>query len=173
MQQSYSKNSLSQVEAIMQHTNCAVADKFLSIFQGLGNFGERYTIKLKPGEKPHAIYTPRHVAMPLCSEVKQELDHMESMNVISKVEEPTSWCAGMVVVKKTGTIRVCVDLKSLNKSAQHEVHPIPAVDDTLAQMRLVQKFSVPLMPIVGLAGPFGTFLQVTYNIPRHLRALLL
>ena len=75
----------------MQHTNYAVADKFPSIFQGLGNFGESYTIKLKPGAKPHAIYTSRHVAMPLRSKF-QELDHMESMNVISKVVEPTPWC---------------------------------------------------------------------------------
>ena len=73
-----------RVEAIMQCTNCAVADKFPSIFQGLGNFGESYTIRLKPGEKPHAIYTPRHVAMPLRSKVKQELDRIESMNVQSR-----------------------------------------------------------------------------------------
>ena len=31
-------------------------------------------------------------------EVKKEFDRMESMEVISKVLEPTPWCAGMVVV---------------------------------------------------------------------------
>ena len=56
-----------RVEANMQHTNCAVANKFPSIFQDLGNFGESYTIKLKPGAKPHAVYTPRNVTMPLRS----------------------------------------------------------------------------------------------------------
>ena len=81
--------------------------------------------------------------MPLRSKVKQELDRMESMNVISKVEEPTPWCAGMVVVpKKTGTIRICVDLKPLNESVQREVHPLPAVDDTLAQMAGAKVFSI-------------------------------
>ena len=60
--------------------------------------------------------------MPLSSKVKQELDRMESMNVISKVQEPTPWCADMVVVpKKTGSIKICVDLKPLNKSVQREV----------------------------------------------------
>ena len=42
---------------------------------------------------------------------KEELDRMESMGVISKVNDPTPWCAGMVVVpKKNGTVRICVDL---------------------------------------------------------------
>ena len=93
--------------------------KFPSLFQGLGSFGEEYTIKLKDGAKPFAIFTPRHVPMPLRTRVKEELHKMESMQAISKVEQPTPWCAGMVVVpKKTGTIRIFVDLKPLNGNVQ-------------------------------------------------------
>ncbi len=64
------------------------------------------------------------------------------MGVITKVDEPTSWCAGMVVVpKKNGTIRICVDLKPLNKNVLMEVHPLPKVDETLAQMTGAKVFS--------------------------------
>ena len=60
---------------------------------------------------------------------------MESMGIISKVDEPTPWCAGMVVVpKKSGAVRICVDLKPLNESVLREVHPLPKVDETLAQL---------------------------------------
>ena len=60
---------------------------------------------------------------------------MEKAGVISKVSEPTPWCAGMVVVpKKSGTVRICVDLKPLNQSVLREVHPLPKVDETLAQL---------------------------------------
>ena len=39
---------------------------------------------------------------------------MEQMGVVSKVSEPTEWCAGMVVVpKESGKVRVCVDLRKL------------------------------------------------------------
>ena len=38
-----------RVDTIIQPSGYAVADKFPLIFQGLGNFGESYTIKLKPG----------------------------------------------------------------------------------------------------------------------------
>lgn len=58
---------------------------------------------------------------------------MESVGVISPVDTPTPWCAGMVVVpKKSGNIHVCVDLKPLNESVLREVHPLPKVDETLA-----------------------------------------
>ena len=74
--------------------------------------------------------------------MKQELEKMESMQVISKVEQPTPWCIGMVVVpKKTGTICICVDLKPLNENIQRAVHPLPTVDDTLAQLTGAKMFS--------------------------------
>ena len=110
-------------------------EKFPEVFEGLGNLGEEYEIKLKPDAKPYSIYTPRHVPLPLRTKVRDELSRMESMGIISKVDEPTPWCAGMVVVpKKSGAIRICVDLKPLNMSVLREVHPLPRVDDTLAQL---------------------------------------
>ena len=67
---------------------------------------------------------------------------MESQGVISKVNQPTSWCTGMVVVpKKSGAIRICVDLKRLNQSVMREVHPLPKVDNTLAKLSRAKFFS--------------------------------
>ena len=39
-----------------------------------------------------------------------------------------------MVLKKGGDIRICVDLKPLNESVLREVHPLPKVDETLAQI---------------------------------------
>ena len=109
--------------------------KFSKVFHGLGNLGDEYDIKLQPDAKPYALFTPRHVPLPLRPKVAEELDRMEKAGVISKVSEPTPWCAGMVVVpKKSGTVRICVDLKPLNQSVLREVHPLPKVDETLAQL---------------------------------------
>ena len=67
---------------------------------------------------------------------------MEELGVISKVSEPTEWCAGMVVVPKaSGKVRICVDLKPLNESVMREVHPLPSVDSTLAQLAGSKIFS--------------------------------
>ena len=46
-----------------------------------------------------------------------------------------------MVPKKAGAIRICVDLKPLNEHVLREVHPLPKVDDTLAQMTGAKVFS--------------------------------
>ena len=124
------------------HTETDITKHFPKVFKGLGNLGEEFVIKLKPDATPYALFTPRHVALPLRPQVERELTRMESMGVISKVNEPTPWCAGMVVVpKKSGSVRICVDLKPLNESVLREVHPLPKVDETLAQLSGAKVFS--------------------------------
>ena len=67
---------------------------------------------------------------------------MENLGVISKIDQPTPWCAGMVVVpKKSGKVCICIDLKPLNSSVLREIHPLPAVDETLAQLSGAAIFS--------------------------------
>ena len=71
--------------------------------------------------------------IPLREKVKQELQRMEGIGVISRVNDPTPWCAAMVVVPKpTGSVRICVDLKPLSENVMREVHPMPKVDVTMA-----------------------------------------
>lgn len=119
-----------------------ILQKYPSVFQGLGNLGDEYEIKLKPDAKPYSLFAPRHIPLPLRPKVQEELSRMESIGVISKVDEPTPWCAGMVVVpKKAGAIRICVDLKPLNVNVLREVHPLPKVDETLAQLTGAKVFS--------------------------------
>ena len=66
--------------------------------------------------------------------MKRELEGMKKLGVIARVNEPTEWCAGMVVVSKVdGRVRICVDLTRLNQSVCRERHPLPAVDQILAQ----------------------------------------
>ena len=67
---------------------------------------------------------------------------MESQGVITKVENPTNWCTGTVVVPKPNqNVRICVDLTHLNKSVQRECHILPSVDHTLAQLTEAQFFT--------------------------------
>ena len=46
-----------------------------------------------------------------------------------------------MVPKKNGSVHICVDLKPLNKSVPRETHPLPTVDETLAQLTGAQVFS--------------------------------
>ena len=68
---------------------------------------------------------------------------MEQLGVIEKIEEPTEWCAGLVVVpKQNGKVRICVDLTKLNENVCRERHPLPAIEQILAQLSGATVFSI-------------------------------
>ena len=82
-----------------------VKKQFPKIFQSLGVLGEDDRIKLEENATSNALHVPRNIPIPLRPHVKEELDRMENLGIISRVEKPTSWCTGMVVVpKKSGDV---------------------------------------------------------------------
>ena len=93
-----------------------VKRQFPKVFSGLGTFGEDYEIELKEDASPFALHAPRSIPIALRAGAKEELNRMEKLGVVRKITEPTEWCAGMVVApKKTGAMRICVDLKPKGK----------------------------------------------------------
>ena len=74
--------------------------------------------------------------------VEEELLRMQATGIISPVDDPSPWCAGMVVVPKpSGAVRIYVDLTHLNQNVLREYHPLPNIDDTLAQLTGARKFT--------------------------------
>ena len=115
---------------------------FLELFTGLGELKGEYHVKVKENTKPFTLTTPHRVPIPLRQEVKNELDRKLKLGVIRRVDEPTPWCAGMVVVPKpNGDVHIWVDVTKLNKSVCRERHLIPAVDEILAQLSGAKVFT--------------------------------
>ncbi|UYV83347.1 K02A2.6-like [Cordylochernes scorpioides] len=93
--------------------------EFPKLFEGLGLLEQPYHIKLKEGAKPFSI-----------------------PEVIEPVDEPTEWCARIVLAgKPNGKIRICVDLSRLNLSVERELHPLPVLEHELAQLNWAKIFS--------------------------------
>ena len=67
--------------------------------------------------------------------MKAELEKIETLGVISKVEKRIDWCPSIVVVAKfDGKVRILVNLTKLNESMQCElcIIVLPSVEVTLA-----------------------------------------
>ena len=74
----------------------------------------------------------------LRNDLKTELDRMESMKVICKLDinEASDWVHALVlVVKPNGRLCVCLDLRTLNTVLQHNVHNAQRFIDIVAQIR--------------------------------------
>ena len=68
---------------------------------------------------------------------------MVKHNIITRITEPTEWCAPIVIApKKNGNIRICVDLRQLNKAVAREQFTIPTLEEVLGKIAGAQFFSV-------------------------------
>ena len=136
-QAAHSLNLLNRVDALnSSEMKESIKEKYPNLFTGLGQIKhQEYDIKLTQEATPYAIVVPRQVPIPLRKETERELQRMERNGVISRVEDPTEWCAPMVVTPKScGKVRVCVDLTKLNQFVQRENHPLPTTDTTFANL---------------------------------------
>ena len=119
-----------------------LADQFPDVFQGTGKLSEPYHLQIDPCAKP-VVYPPRNVPLALKTALKEELDRLESLQILTPVPEPTPWLSSMVIIKKpNGTIKVCLDPKDLNKVLRGSHHPIPKIDDILPELSQAIVFSV-------------------------------
>lgn len=75
----------------------------------------KYAISLHPDAKPFAISCPRRVPIPLLPAVRHEIQTMEDLEMIERIEHATQCCVPMVIAKeKSNSLRICVDYAELN-----------------------------------------------------------
>ena len=73
---------------------------------------------------------------------KAELDRLESLEVLAKVDEPTEWVSSVVIAtKKSGALRICIDPRPLNQVLKRETHQLPILDDLMPELVRAKIFS--------------------------------
>ena len=99
-----------------------------------GCFAGELHLEIDPTVTP--IQLPvRKTSLVLKDRLKDELDRLESIGVITPIEEPTDWVSCIVnTPKPTGKLRVCLDPKPLNKALKRSRYPMPTLDDILPQL---------------------------------------
>ena len=118
-----------------------IVDEYKDVFTGLGSMPGKVHLTVDPEVKP-VVMPPRKVPLAVKPLLKEELDRLENLEVIEKVEGPSDWVSSLVVVNKpNGKIRVCIDPMHLNKALKREHYPLPCIEDVLPQLTNVKVFS--------------------------------
>ena len=85
---------------------------------------------ISTGEERPIGLRPRRVPLGMRSVVEAEIDAMLKAGIITASESP--WASPIVLVKKKdGTIRFCVDYRELNEITRKDAYPLPRIDDYL------------------------------------------
>lgn len=83
---------------------------------------------------------PYRVSLKEREVIQEQVRNMLEDDVIQRSTSP--WAAPVVLVKKKdGTLRFCVDYRRLNKVTKKDVYPLPRIDDTLDRLRHARYFS--------------------------------
>lgn len=124
-----------------QPTKEKVLQEYKDVFTGLGTLPGTYHIEMDPDVKP-VQNNPRRVPIPVQEELKQKLNELEEMGVLTKVKQPTPWISNMVAVKQPNKLRVCLDPLELNKAIVRNHYPTPTIDDVAPKLTNAKVFSV-------------------------------
>lgn len=105
------------------------------IFEGLGCLKD-FSYKLEFKEKPEFEICPaRPVPHAIKADVKKEIDNMVKWGVIEKVEEPTPAVCNMVISRRNGKTRVCLDPSNVNKNLLRRHYPLKTVEQIAVNLK--------------------------------------
>ncbi|KAA3670036.1 uncharacterized protein DEA37_0010048, partial [Paragonimus westermani] len=80
--------------------------------------------------------------MAVHSKLKDELDRLQHLELVTKVSHPTQWINQLaIVVKKNGSLRLCLDPRELNKVIIPERYSLPSPEEIFARMQGAKYFS--------------------------------
>ncbi len=104
-------------------------DRFSQVLGNTNAAEHRIDLTTDTTPKAHGYRIPEaHLKV-----VQGEIDRMLNLGIISPSKSPMS--APIVLVKKKdGTLRFCVDYRKLNAITQKDVYPLPRIDDILAKL---------------------------------------
>ena len=123
-----------------QLTKSHIKEQYKNVFTGLGNLG-KYHITLKESYTP-VINPPRRIPHSLKERLRQAIDANVKSGVLVKVDEPTDWVHNLVVVeKKNGSLRLCLDPKNLNHVVKREHYRIPTIQEIASEFAGKSVFS--------------------------------
>ena len=76
------------------------------------------------------IYAPRKCPIALCPKVKEHLNKMECLGVITCVDEPMDWVSSITYIQKVnGKLCLCLDPCDLNEAICCDHHKMPTVEE--------------------------------------------
>lgn len=109
---------------------------------GVGRLEGKYRIVLDK-DMPPVQDPPRRVPVPLRDALKDTLDDLVRQDILAPVQQPTPWISSLVVVpKKDGKPRICLDPKHLNKAIRREHYPLPTIEDVATRLHGARVFTV-------------------------------
>ena len=123
-------------------TTESILKEYADVFRGEGKLEGDLHLEIGPNVPPVQLPTGK-VPIAIKEKLKEEIDRLEGLNIVTPVNVPTSWISPTVVtLKKYGNVRLCVDPKPLNQALKRNHYPLPTIEDVLPELSNARCFTV-------------------------------
>lgn len=134
-QKNFTPSDLRDIRELLQRN--------MSVFsEGEGDLGRTHLTlhQIDTGDAKPVKLPPRRVPLHLQHEVADHVKQMLANNIIQPSHSP--WAAPVVLVRKRdGGLRFCVDYRKLNDVTRKDAYPLPRIDDALDSLNKACWFS--------------------------------
>lgn len=90
--------------------------------------------RIPTGDAKPIRLPPRRAPMHLQADIQRQIKEMKEQGTVEDCS--SAWAAPLVIVKKKdGSNRICVDYRALNQATIKDGHPLPRLDDCLDALR--------------------------------------
>ena len=114
-------------------------DLFASVDSELGHT-DTVTMKIDTGNNPPIKLRPYRTPIQNRQVIEKTIDEMMGANIVRRSKSP--WSFPVVIVdKKDGSKRFCVDFRKLNQITKPNSYPLPLIDDILALLGKAKYFT--------------------------------
>ena len=111
------------------------------MFKGLGKIEGKLHLEVDKTVTPVVMPT-RPVPIAVKGKLREELDRLEGLGVLTKEDKPTAWVSGLVAaMKPSGKVRVCSDSQRLNVALKRRHYPLPVVEEILPELAKAKVFT--------------------------------
>jgi len=116
----------------------SILDQYATVFGEVPpgqppDWGFEHTIELKQGIQA-VITTPYRHPKAYRDEIQQAIQELLALGHIRLSTSPFA-SSVVLVKKKNGTLRMCIDYKALNKKTMKNRYPIPRIDELIDKLR--------------------------------------
>lgn len=118
----------------------SIINEFQDVFNGIGKFAGTVKLEIDKSISP-VIQKARRIPVNYLGQLEEELKSLSKMGIIEKVEQHTDWVSNVLLVRKPGSMRICIDPKPLNEALKRPNYQFTTIDEILPSLGKARIFS--------------------------------
>ena len=119
-----------------------ILEQYGGCFEGVGCFQGEFHITVDAAV-PSVVHPPCRVLEALKEPLRKELDSLVTQGILAEVTDPTDWVNSLVCVTNNNSVlRLCLDLKDLNRAIKGPHYFTPTLEDILPKLSCARCFSI-------------------------------